>query len=71
MSSLFVGVIRLSGSNLSVASTHKSVSRLATRAIVSCYPNFNPCDALKVWKTKLTKNEFISSGTGTDTKSSD
>ena len=35
MSSLFVGVIRLSGSNLSVASTHKSVSRLATRAIVN------------------------------------
>jgi len=33
--SLLVGVTRLIGSNLSVASTHKSVSKLATKAIVN------------------------------------
>ena len=64
-----VGVIFFSGSSLSVASTHKSVSRLATRAIVNATTHMSGFEiALKLGKLNCPRNEFISSGTGTFTR---
>ena len=67
--SLFVGVTFLCGSNLSVASTHNNVSKLATKAMVK--PVTQTCgleSALKLGKLNWPKKELKLSGTGTLTK---
>ena len=68
-SSRLVGVTRFSGSNLSVASTHNNVSKLATNAIVKAVTHIaGLVIAVKFGKLNCPKNELTSSGTGTFTK---
>ena len=68
-SSRLVGVTFLCGSNLSVASTHRRVSRLATKAIVNATIHTSGLEmTLKFGKLNCPIKDEISSGMGTRTK---